>query len=273
MLRKRLSILSVLLAPLAGCATFPANPTFPLSQVQASQDLDAMARNPLPVSRPVLILGGFLDPGYMTTLVAADLHRAISNDPFATVTFIDCASFDQCRRHLIGKVEQQFPSNDPRYTTKVDVVAMSMGGLIARYAARPSPEAAPLKQLRIARLFTIAAPHRGALLADWPTISEMAIQMRPGSAFLRSLNTPPIAAEYHLLPYVWANDNIVGAANAAPPGQTAWWLPPIPLESPHIGSMRDPRIIADIARRLRGEPPYTIEPPAPLPPGATALGS
>lgn len=255
---------------LAGCATAPVNPSFPVTVAQARQDLDTMARHPMPLPRPVLILGAFMDPGFTTTLLNAQLRRVTYNTHFATVTFADCNSFDECRRRVIETAVVQFPSHDPLRTAEFDVVAASMGGLVARYAARPGESP---RQLRMARLFTIATPHRGAILASWPSLLTLAQQMRPGSDFLRQLNTPPIAHNCQVLPYVWTSDNVVGAGNAAPPGQPPWWLPPIPLENPHIGAMQDPRILADIARRPRGETPYAVGPPAPLPPGATAMGS
>jgi hypothetical protein len=60
-------------------------------------------------------------------------------------------------------------------------------------------------------------------------------------------------------------DIIVGAPNAAPEGLTPRWLPGEPLQDSHIGAMLDKRIIADVARRLRGEQPLTSDPPQPLP--------
>lgn len=272
-MRRTLALVLLSLGPLvAGCATVPSNPTFSITRDEARRDLDAMARHTMPLARPVLILGGFADPGYSTTFLEVELRRVISNDQFTTILFVDCTTFDECRRHLIEKVESRFPSSDPRQTTEVDVVAASMGGLVARYAAKAAPGTEPLKRLRMARLMTIATPHRGAILANWPTLNSLALQMRPDSEFLRDLNRAPITPNYQIIPYVWTNDNIVGAGNTAPPGMIPWWLPPIPLDSPHIGALRDSRIVADIARRLRNERPYTMQPPAPLPPGATATG-
>ncbi len=55
------------------------------------------------------------------------------------------------------------------------------------------------------------------------------------------------------------------AYNAAPDGQTPWWLPARAWSRSHTDAYRDPRIIADIARRLRGEEAYATEPVEPLP--------
>jgi hypothetical protein len=60
---------------------------------------------------------------------------------------------------------------------------------------------------------------------------------------------------------------MVGVENAAIPGRTPYWLPNIPYNPiwPHEQIMLDDRVYADIMRRLRGEPAYTLSPPAPLP--------
>lgn len=252
---------------LAGCATTPPNPSFPLTRRQARLDLDAMARSPKPAPRPILLLAGYMDTGLATAEIKSQLRRVIRDGRFLTITFLGCATFDACREHLVKKVEREFPSSNPRQTIEVDVIGISMGGLVAQYAAQP--DATP-KQLRIARLFTIATPHRGAMLASGLAIDPRARQMSPGSSFIEQINRSANRSDYPIIPYVWTNDNIVGAGNAAPPGMTPWWLPPTILQAPHTGPMNDPRVIADIARRLRGEKPYTVEPPAPLPAGATA---
>ncbi len=269
MRRIALSILSVLLGVLVGCETVPANPTFPLTGSQARRELDAMARNPRPLTRPVLILGGYMDIGFSTVRLESQLRRATGDKRFFIITFTDCGSLEECSRHLVEKVQQHLPNSDPRWTTRVDVVAVSMGGLAARYAAVPG--VVP-RRLRMARLFTIASPHRGAMLADLVAIDRVAQQMKPGSDVLRQVNSPANLRTCQVIPYVWTSDVTVGAGNAAPPGQTPWWLPPKALQNPHVGAIHDVRIIADIARRLRNEKPYTTEPAAPLPPGATATG-
>ncbi len=267
MRRVPLAILPVLLGLLAGCESVPANPTFPLTASQARRELDAMARHPRPLARPVLMLGGYMDIGLSLVTLERRLRRVTGDERFYAITFTDCQTMEECSQHLVRKVQEHLPSRDPRWTTPVDVVAISMGGLVARYAATPGVTP---RQLRIVRLFTICSPHRGAMLADMVNWDMLAWQMKPGSDVVRAVNRPANLRGYPIIPYVWTSDATVGAGNAAPPGQTPWWLPPKPLQNPHLGAMQDVRIAADIARRLRGEKPYTREPPAPLPPGSTA---
>ena len=117
----------------------------------------------------------------------------------------------------------------------------------------------------MARLFTISTPHRGADLAALPTWDARQIDMRAGSDLLRQLDAALPTTRYSVYPYVRLGDVLVGAANTAPPGTTPWWVANQPLSLPHAGAYTDPRIVADIARRLRHEPPFTTDPPAPLP--------
>jgi hypothetical protein len=67
------------------------------------------------------------------------------------------------------------------------------------------------------------------------------------------------------VPYVRLGDRIVGADHAAPAGRVAWWVPNPPMELAHVGASGDPRVRADVARRLRGETPLTKTPPAAVP--------
>jgi pimeloyl-ACP methyl ester carboxylesterase len=172
------------------------------------------------------------------------------------VSFFTCPDLAACRDRLLRAVEQAFPGEDLTWTTEVDVVAQSMGGLVARYAALPPPDGQG-RRLRIARLFTISTPHRGARLACLPTLHPLHRSMRPDSPIVAALQAALPQARYELYPYVGYHDLIVGREHAAPQGQTAWWVDTGPPGLAHLGAMLDPRIQADIARRLRGEPPFT----------------
>ena len=117
--------------------------------------------------------------------------------------------------------------------------------------------------MNVARLFTISTPHRGAKLAWVPSIDARVIDMRPDASFVAHLNEQETT--YELFPYTRLDDAIVGEENAAPPGQNAWWVPNIPGGFSHLLASSDPRFLADIMRRLRGEAPFTRLPRHPLP--------
>lgn len=244
-----------------GCHTSPTNPTFSLSVGGAKEALAEMGHAPRPLPRPVLIVGGYMEPDIMPPAVRstlAPLFDADERGEFMTASLATAGNFDDCREKLIDEVDEHFPTADSKETTEVDVIAISMGGLAARYAAAPHGDA---RRLRIAHLFTIASPHRGSVSAPLPIFSKLAWDMRPGSTFLTSLPSP----DYPVIPYTRLGDDIVGAANTAPPGQTPWWVPNQPFQFAHLQAYADPRILADIGRRLRGEPSFTHGPPAALP--------
>ncbi len=186
-----------------------------------------------------------------------------SDDRIARVSFDGTETFEECRARLVGAVDAAFgPGGVPSETVEVDVVANSMGGLIAVYAADPD---GPGRRLRIARLFGLSAPFRGATMANVPTRSQILIDMRPGSEFLAELWADGKARDYEISPYVRLGDTLVGVEHTAPPGEHPWWVPNAPFESAHITAFTDVRIRADVLRRLRGEAPYTSTPRTPPP--------
>jgi len=261
----RLCLLALLLAVLAGCsADKPLNPSFPLTVAQARQALRNMRADPKPLQRPVLVLSGIHDPGLVVASVANRL-RGITTDGamIQTVSFFGADTFDACRKRVLDKAEALLAAGGENNAAgEIDVVAISMGGLVARYAAMPRAE--DDRSLRIKRLFTISSPHRGASMAGLPTFDQRIIDMRASSAFLADLDAATEEADYELIPYVRLGDAIVGEENAAPPGGQAWWVA-AGVSLAHVSAYDDLRIIADIARRLRGEEPFTRDPPAEIP--------
>jgi hypothetical protein len=250
-----------------GCVTQPVNRSFNVSAPDARRALREMRDWPQPLERPVIVLDG-LGPPMASWMLAGELKRVLGDDRVLGVTFAFSDTFDNCRGHLVRAVEKHFPSDDPLRTTEVDVVAVSMGGVVARYAATP-PAASSGKRLTIHRLFTISSPHRGAEMAGLPALlGRKQLDMREGSAFLRDLaRRERETADYQIVPYARLGDAVVGEQNTAPAGETPRWLPNLPLEPAHLGCFTDPRIVADIVRRLRGEPPFSTDPPEPLPQG------
>lgn len=232
----------------------------------AKQAWRQMQEMPKRLERPLVVLGGWLDPMFVAPSLVKRFKSVTGDDRVVGVSFAFCGTFERCREHLMNQVIEVFGKGDGGGSVPVDVVAYSMGGLVARHAAAPLVDSAQNAQrLRIVRLFTISTPHRGAKMAGLPTFNSHQIDMRSGSKFLLRLDESVEGASYDLLPYVCLDDSIVGEANAAPEGRTAWWVSKPPLARGHGGAYRDPRILADIARILRGEERYTTDPPAPLP--------
>jgi hypothetical protein len=249
------------LSLLAGGCAQPTNPSFPVTVQDARKDLARMKQEPVQLRRPLVIIGGLADPLLNAPLVACQFDSLAMNDGIVEVSLGECPTFDMCRDKVIAAVEKVYPSGEPGRTVEVDVVGMSMGGVVARYAALPRNDG---KRLRIARLFTISSPLNGAQEANWtPAFFPVIRGMRTGSDFLTALNARE--PEYPVFSYVRLHDFPVGPEHAALPGRVAWWVsPPLPFMA-HNGAFYDARIIADIARRLRDEKPLTTSPPAPLP--------
>jgi len=270
--------LSVCLALVAvGCGGVePVNPSFPTSIASARKILREDAEKPVVLKRPLLIVGGFLDPGLAPAMLKGEYLSWTGDSRIASVQLGWESSFDQCRGDIIAAVDKAFPNDDPSMTTEVDVIGVSMGGLAARYAAaeEPKQDVHPSRRLRIGRLFTLGSPLRGALLADDIPLNLHPLQadMRHDSKLIHWLNTRIENADelYPIYSYTRLNDLYVGTYNAALPGCTAWWVAPQPLTPPHSGVFRDARILADILCRLRGDPPLSHDPPAALLTDATA---
>ena len=246
---------------LVGCAS-QMNPSFPVTTAQAKAAMRQMWEDPQPFERPVVVAAGLLDPGFDVQRIADSLRRITTGENMVTsVTFMSLTtgSFDGCRDYLIERVEETFGTTDSPETIEVDVIGFSMGGLVARHASRRRSDGG--KRLAIRRLFTISTPHRGARMAQLPTLDQRAVDMRADSEFLAELDEALPEAEYELYSYARLGDWIVGVENAAPPGLTAWWVPSPPLSFAHLGAANDPRILADIALRLRGEAALTTAPP------------
>lgn len=251
-------------ATLSACSSDPVNPSFALTVRDANQLLDQMADEPGTLERPVVILGGIHDPGVAAPRLAGDLEDVLKpGAPIIAVSFFFSNDFEKCRRKAIEAVEREWPSDDPDATVEVDVIGVSMGGLVGRYASRPRTDGQ--KRLRVHRLFTISTPHRGARMAMWPTIDARIHDMRQGSAFLALLNDHPAPTDPEVIAYARLDDAVVGAENASPPAVVPFWVATPPLELAHIESSADPRIVADIVRRLRGEITYSNGTAAPLP--------
>ena len=249
-----------------GCsADEPFNPSFALVYADAKAVLREMQRDPKPLQRPLIVVGGVHDPGFIAPGVVRKLQAVTScDDRIISVSFFGpgLSTFEACGTHLVDAVEQAFPSPAPDITLQVDVVGFSLGRLVARLPAVPNP---PRPRLPSHLPCPLPPPHRGARLASLPTADQRTIDMRPGSAFLADLDSHLSEADYELLAYTRLGDMIVGPENASPPGMSPWWVANAPFSLAHLAASTDPRIIADIARRLRNEPPFTTPPASPLP--------
>jgi len=252
---------AALLLSLVSCAcSAPVNPSFQLSIDDANRALAGMGARRVPLERPLVVIAGYNDPGIAAPFFKKTFGGVVTNPQWVVDVTPDGSTFDEFRKQLLDAVDRAFGGGETTETIEVDVVALSMGGLVARYAAVDDRQQ-HRQRLKIARLFTLSTPHRGAKLAWVPTFSAVQKDMRPGSQFLKRLPHP----DYPVYAYARLGDNIVGEENAAMEGQYPWWVANRPMEDAHLACYSDPRLLADIARRLRNEPGYATWPPTAFP--------
>jgi pimeloyl-ACP methyl ester carboxylesterase len=254
---------------LTGCsADTPRNPSLSITVDEAGRELGRIRESrAVPPVRPIVVIGGLYDVG----LVVRDLRLRLTEffppeSPIVSIGLFGLSSEDECRDRVIEAVERALGPGEPGWTVEVDVVGFSMGGIVARHAALARDDGGT--RLRIARLFTLATPHRGAKKATLPTLDPLVVDVRPGSAELARLDAARATGDdggYEIYPYVRLGDEIVGDRNASPPGEGVWWVANRPLEWAHGEIYADPRITLDVVRRLRGEDPVASEPRAQVP--------
>lgn len=247
---------------LTACIAIPVpNPDYPSSDVDVRSDIRRMKAEPKKLDRPVLVLGGYRAPDWSAWGLGEQLRRLTGAEKggFATLGYPFRSDFDAISDSAVQLVEERWPSSDPVWTSEVDVVGISMGGLVGRTAAAPpSPDRPTRKRLRIHRLFTMGTPHRGAKLAEYIAPDPAARSMKPGSPFLARLDEQLSGADYEMICYARLNDTWVGASRSAPPGMEPIWTGGTLFLS-HITITQDDRIVADISRRLRGESPLALK--------------
>jgi pimeloyl-ACP methyl ester carboxylesterase len=215
--------------------------------------------------RPLAVIGGWRSPPMMSNVLArrlSELTTGNRGDIFA-MSYALSGSIEGAASRLRAKL---IPWLASRCTNEVDIVAISMGGLVARHLAMSGTWIARSDRFKIRRLFTIATPHQGASLARWFKLDLAAMSMTPGSARLRAMDACLANADDHadeLTCYVQRQDWYIGTWNAAPEGRELRWVHPpsfVGTCMSHFTAHQHKSIITDIALRLRGETPLAAEP-------------
>lgn len=258
--RAALATLSAAALVLVGsCLQVPAeNEAYPATDAEVSATIDRLEAEPVGLPRPVVVLSGYRSPRATASDLAERIIDLTGADPdrVLVLSYPFATTIEDPAQRLVTLVQEAFPCDDPELTSEVDVVAISMGGLVARLAAdepehRGRPEG---KELNIVRLFTLGTPHDGARLAQLIRLDPASRNMRPGSDFIEALNERADFEHYELTCYAVLHDRWVGATRSAPPGRQPIWVPGRLVLSHHLISFED-RILADLALRLRGESP------------------
>src|SRR5579871_3165746 len=75
---------------IAGCATQKANPSFPMPLDQAREDLKRMESSPRLLDRPLVVVGGFLDPGIAASWLSSEFSDLSHDKRIVWVELFDC---------------------------------------------------------------------------------------------------------------------------------------------------------------------------------------
>jgi len=199
-----------------------------------------MSSAPRPLTRPVLLLHGFVDLPERFDLLARNLHLCASNsDSMIKIgKMTGTCPIDNLAQRLAG----QF-----RKLGEIDVVAHSMGNLATRQACAKHG-------LKVRRLFSLAGPHDGGRftwpLRYWhPQIKDMA----PGSKFLADLNADPASRDFEIHSWRIAGDSVVSRPSAHLVSRTSRELPLRLFIDSHVNIAQDCRIMSEVIGALLSE--------------------
>jgi pimeloyl-ACP methyl ester carboxylesterase len=243
--------------------TLRVNPALPMTSADARQELVQLrSLDRKPLDRPLVILGGYLDPG-MGPRSYVDFFDDFFDGQIIPIAFADLTDIRDARRRVIETLDATLGPGDDTQTVEVDVIGQSMGGLVGMFSAIDDPETG--RRLRVRTLFTIASPLRGAVAAEALVNppNAMVAQMKPGSELLQHVAAAPV--DYELVSYTRLDDRIVGEHNTAAPGRGVYWLDNPPDQPSHMAVFSDTRVLLDIVRRLRGEASITTGEPSDVP--------
>jgi len=233
------------------------NPDFPCTLAQAEDDIGRMRASPVGLVRPLLVLDGWHSPGVPAFGLGYRLMRATGakRADVMAASYPWAFSLEAAAGFIRRAVQRRGWAG-----REIDVVGVSMGGILARGLAADTLGAGS-GWFRPVRLITFVSPHRGAKLAEFCTIDPASRQLRCGSASLAAIDGCHERRGYDLTCYALLRDWMVGATRTAPAGMHPYWVDPVrlvPRMIAHFASVYDARIIADVARRLRGEAPLAL---------------
>ena len=190
------------------------NPSFNVSLESSTLDLERMRADPKPAQRPVLIVSGIADPSISTDAIFSAIAPTLMEPSLIKVDFLGTTTFPQARAALLQATRDGLHLGAEDAIPEVDVVAFSMGGLVARDAAMHEHGT---ERLLIRHLYTISTPHAGARVAGIPFGFPQSEDMQITSDFIVQLDEALPDACYELRCYAVTDDVTVGEEFAASP--------------------------------------------------------
>jgi hypothetical protein len=224
---------AVVMELLAGLALLPLWPLWML--IGASYQ--AIEAGGTGERRPVVLLHGYAMNRTNWVWLGRRLARA-GVGPLYGASYFSPAPVAESARRLSAFVEEVRARTGAR---QVDIVAHSLGGLVARYYLERMGGAQA-----VARLVTIGTPHAGTRWgrAGW---GRAARELTPGSPFLLELGRPSEPVRYTS---IWSrSDNLVAppeSARLAPLGDDVVFD-----DLGHLSLLVSPRVADQVAARLR----------------------
>ena len=189
--------------------------------------------------RPIVLLHGFMLTQTSWLVLGRRLARR-GLGPLYGTTYYSLQSVRVSAAHLSAFVDEVLARTG---AARVDIVAHSMGGVVARYYLERLGGAA-----RLGRLVTIASPHRGTRMGRWGVVAG-ARDLAVGSPLFAELPAPPPGAPYTS---IWSrSDSIVipqASSAIAPAGEDC-----VLDDLGHLSLLASRRVVELIAERLRAD--------------------
>jgi triacylglycerol esterase/lipase EstA (alpha/beta hydrolase family) len=161
--------------------------------------------------------------------------------PLYATSYFSPQSVRRSALHLSRFVERVLAREDAHH---VDIVAHSLGGVVARYYIERLDG-----QRRVGRLVTIASPHRGTILGRLGFVPS-AKELTHGSGFLADLGDPSNLAPGVAYTSIWSRaDAIVvppESASIAPAGEDRVFD-----DLGHLSLLLSPRVLDAVEERLK----------------------
>lgn len=206
--------------------------------IGAVYETAAEAQPPVgPPRRPIILLHGFLLT-QTSWLVLGHRLRRRGLGPLHATTYYSLQSVRTSAEHLAAFVDEVCARH---HAERVDIIAHSMGGMVARYFVERLGGAQ-----RLGRLITIASPHKGTLMGRYGLVAG-ARDLVTDSELLAELAAPRAG-----LPYtsIWSRcDSVIlpqSSSSIAPVGEDCVFD-----DLGHLSLLASRRVTDAIAKRLR----------------------
>src|SRR5690349_11363085 len=113
------------------------NPDFRPPPAGIAAEWGRMRASPTGLVRPLVVMSGWRAPRWPVAALARRMRRLVgaSSEMVLPVSFTWCWSFGTAAAKAAAAVERRWPLEDSEETVEVDVIGVSMGGIVARCAA------------------------------------------------------------------------------------------------------------------------------------------